>query len=91
MSEEDQKTLSQAMEDGRLINRKMEQFDVFLWMSEKEVAILSFPTLDGKFDYLGFTSKDDRALEWCFDLFRYYWESAVPKHELSFARPYEAQ
>ena len=91
ISEEDQKTLSQALEDGRLVNRKMEQFDVFLWMSEKEVAILSFPTLDGKFDYLGFTSKDDRALGWCDDLFRYYWERAEPKHELTFARPYEAQ
>ena len=91
ISEEDQKTLSQALEDDRLINRKMEQFDVFLWMSEKEVAILSFPTIDGKFDYLGFTSKNDRAHKWCDDLFRYYWERAEPKHELTLARPYKAQ
>lgn len=91
VSEEDKKTLSQAAEDGRLISRKIEQFDVFLWMSEKEFAILSFPTFNGKFDYLGFTSKNDRALKWCKDLFRYYWESAEPKHELTFARPYEAE
>jgi len=88
ISEEDQKTLSQALEEGRLVNRKMENFGVFLWMSEKEIAILSFPTLDGTFDYLGFTSKDDRALKWCNDLFNYYWDRAEPKHELSFARPY---
>jgi len=88
ISEEDQKTLSKALEEGRLFNRKMEQFEVFLWMSEKEIAILSFPTLDGTFDYLGFTSKDDRALKWCNDLYSYYWDRAEPKHELSFARPY---
>ena len=88
ISEEDQKTLSKALEEGRLFNRKMEQFEVFLWMSEKEIAILSFPTLDGTFDYLGFTSKDDRALKWCNDLYNYYWDRAEPKHELSFARPY---
>jgi len=88
VSAEDQKTLSQAQEAGRLINRKMEQFDVFLWMSEKEVAILSFPRVDGTFDYLGFTSKDDRALNWCNDLFKYYWERAELKHDLTFAKPY---
>jgi len=90
VSEEDRTTLSRAFENGRLVNRKMERFDVFLWMSKKEVAILSFPSLDGTFDYLGFTSKDDRALKWCNDLFEYYWERAKPKHKLSFARPYDS-
>jgi len=90
VSEEDQKTLSQALKDGRVIPRMLEQFDVFLWMSEKEVAILSFPTLDGKFDYLGFTSSSDRAIKWCNDLLRYYWERTKPKPVLTFARPYEA-
>jgi predicted transcriptional regulator len=88
VKEEDKKTLSQALEKGCLIPKKIEQFDVFLWMSEKEAAILSFPTFDGKFDYLGFTSKEDRALKWCNDLFEYYWEMAEPKRELTFARPY---
>ena len=88
VSEEDQASLSQALEDGRLVARKIEHFDVFLWMSEKEVAILSFPTLDGSFDYLGFTSKEEKALKWCSDLFEFYWESAESKHELSLARPY---
>lgn len=88
VSEEDKTILSQALADGSLINRKMEQFAVFLWMSEKEVAILSFPSFDGKFDYLGFTTKDDKALKWCNDLFRYCWERAETKNELSFARSY---
>ena len=91
VSEEDKKTLTRALKEGSLVNRQMEQFDIFLWMSEKEVAILSFPSFDGKFDYLGFTSKEDRAIGWCDDLFKYYWERAEPKHEMSFARPHEAE
>jgi predicted transcriptional regulator len=88
VTEEDQKTLSQALEEGGLVPRMIEKFDVFLWMSEKDVAILSFPTLEGKFDYIGFTSSNDRVLSWCNDLFRHYWERAESKHELSLARPY---
>lgn len=88
VSLEDQKTLFQAKEAGRVHNRKMERFDVFLWMSEKDVGILSFPTIDGKFDYLGFTSQDKVTLKWCKDLFRYYWDRAEIKQDLTFARPY---
>jgi predicted transcriptional regulator len=91
VSEEVQKTMLLAQKDGILINRKMEQFDAFLWMSEKEVALLSFPTFEGKEDYLGFISKDDRAIKWCDDLFKYYWVRAKSKPEITFARPYEAE
>ena len=85
---EDQEILMKAVTDGRLVNRQMAQFDVYLWMSEKEVAILSFPDLDGGFDYSGFTSEDEQVLKWCRDLFDHYWELSQPKHELSFGRPY---
>ncbi len=91
VSEKDKKILSQALKEGGLVPRTIEQFDIFLWMSEKEVAILSFPTLDGKFDYTGFTSSNNRVLSWCNDLLKHYWERAKPKHELSFARPYSVQ
>jgi predicted transcriptional regulator len=91
VSEEVPKTILLAQKDGMFINRQMEQFDAFLWMSEKEVAMLSFPTFDGKEDYLGFRSKDDRVITWCDDLFKYYWERAKQKPEISFARPYKAE
>jgi len=51
--------------------------DVILYMSEKEVALLSFPTLNGNYDYRGFTSTDPAALEWCRDLFYHYWEQGT--------------
>lgn len=45
--------------------RMLDEIDVFLWMSEKEVAVVSFPTLEGNFDYKGFTSRDEGAIRWC--------------------------
>jgi len=59
---------------GTMADRTHEKIDVTLYMSEKEVAILAFPALTGEFDYLGFTSTDPKVLEWCKDLYSYYWE-----------------
>ena len=53
----------------------MEKFDVTFILNEKEVAILNFLGLSGEFEYFGFTSTDEKAVEWCKDLFEYYWES----------------
>ena len=48
-------------------------------ISEKEVAALAFPEVTGGFDYLGFTSRDEKTLKWCTELFQYYWDRAKPK------------
>jgi predicted transcriptional regulator len=60
---------------GSLENRYLERIDFALFMSEKEV-LFDFPDNDGNFDYMGFTSTDDKAVEWCKDVFNYYWERA---------------
>ena len=83
---EDKQTISSAMTSGLCKMGTLDRIDVFLYISEKEVAIISFPTLDGKFDYLGFSSRDERAHKWCRDLFEYYWERTEPKHEPDFAQ-----
>jgi predicted transcriptional regulator len=70
------------MQEGSFTPREAERADVFLAMSEREVAALSFPNRDGRFDYLGFTSKGSAALRWCEDLFEHYWERARPKTNL---------
>ncbi len=59
--------------------RGMETVDVFMAISEKEVAALAFPEVTGGFDYLGFTSRDEKTLKWCTELFQYYWDRAKPK------------
>ena len=70
-----------VLKDARLKGffkvRSSDTAEVFIAMSEKEVAALAFPAVDGRFDYLGFASKDEKAHGWCLDLFEHYWESAA--------------
>lgn len=61
-----------------LEKKTLESIDVFLYISEKMVAV-AFPIGDGRFDYLGFTAADRRSILWCRDLFLHYWEQAKPK------------
>jgi predicted transcriptional regulator len=61
--------------DGSLRTKYLERIDLGLFMSEREV-LLDFPDHAGNFDYVGFTSTDGRAVEWCKDVFDYYWERA---------------
>jgi len=52
--------------------------DVMLYMNEKEVAILCFPSLNNQYDFAGFTGDDPLALGWCRDLFHHLWEKGRP-------------
>ncbi len=60
----------------KLENRFLERIDVFLCLSEQEVASLAFPNLEGKLDYIGFRAEKDFAVEWSKELFMYYWNRA---------------
>jgi hypothetical protein len=54
-----------VLKDARLKGffklRSSDTAEVFIAMSEKEVAALAFPAVDGRFDYLGFASKDEKV------------------------------
>jgi len=76
LSDEVIEAIKVARTSGLLKERVLEKIEVFLWISERE-AVVALPRLDGKFDYLGFTSTDDRARKWCMDVFDYYWEKAA--------------
>jgi predicted transcriptional regulator len=54
--------------------RWADNVDVYLMMSEKEVAGITFRTVDGVFDHVHFSGSDLRFHGWCKDLFEYYWE-----------------
>ena len=58
-------------------DRVLPTIDLILMMSEKEVALLAFPTPEGEFDYFGFMSTDGAFKEFCFDLHQYYWKQAI--------------
>lgn len=47
---------------------------LLMYLSEKELALLSFPKRDGRFDFFGYSSSDEGILSWCHDLFLLYWE-----------------
>jgi len=74
LKKEDRQAIYHARATKLLEERSVEHMDILLWMSEKEVGLLSFPKLDMSFDLLGLTSTDRLACAWCKDLFQYYWE-----------------
>jgi len=49
-----------------------------LFMTDKE-ALFGLPTMDGKFDYGVFLSKDQKFRGYCLDLFNYFWDQGKPK------------
>jgi predicted transcriptional regulator len=81
--EEYTQMLRHARSTGIIEERMLNQLNVYLYMSEKEVAVVAFPLIDKRFDYLGFTSKNERAHTWCRDLFKYYWDQAYPRLKLA--------
>jgi len=83
VSAEDKQILYRALTTGSIKMGTLERLDVYLWMSEKEVAVIAFPTIHRKFDYIGFTSTDERAHKWCGDLFKFYWGRIEPKREFT--------
>lgn len=45
-------------------------------LATENYATFAVPTLNGKMDYTGFNSDDERFRKWCQDLFNYYWDRA---------------
>jgi predicted transcriptional regulator len=72
--------LREARLRGQFQVRASDSALIFIAMSEKAVAALAFPSVEGRFDYLGFTSSDEESHRWCRDLYLHYWDSArVPE------------
>jgi predicted transcriptional regulator len=66
----------QAARLGKFESRYLDTIDIVIFISEREVAAICFPDLEGKFDYLGFTSKSELTHSWSKSLYSYYWNSA---------------
>jgi len=66
------------MRGAGLYKERLLDIGLVLYMSEKEVALLSFPQREGRYDFYGFTTTDEAAHKWCGDLFMHYWETASP-------------
>jgi len=66
-----------ASRSKKLESRFLDRVDVFLCLSEKEVAALAFPNLERKLDYIGFRAESELAVEWSKTLYTYYWNKAT--------------
>jgi predicted transcriptional regulator len=73
------RTVTDARKDGRLEERFLTPLGAYIFMSEREVAMLAFPLADGRFDYIGFASQSESTHSWCKDLFQTLWAQATPR------------
>lgn len=74
---EDREAYRTALAKGQLLQRYIDRMSTTLWLSEKE-CVVAFPTSEGRFDLLGFSSKQKAALDWCRDLFESDWNHSEP-------------
>lgn len=79
--EDVRKTIVRLRSKGFVFDRLLPDIDIHLFMTEKEVASAAFPLHSGRFDYLGFTSKDPQVHNWCHDIYDHFWEVAKPRTE----------
>jgi len=61
----------------KLESRFLEDVDIFLCLSESQVAALGFPNLEGKLDYIGFKAENEVSAEWAKALYNHYWSKAT--------------
>ena len=68
--------MSEARIAGNMKVKISDSANIFIAMSEREVAVVAFPFANGRFDYLGFTSSDRRVHSWCAEVYQFYWDRA---------------
>lgn len=78
---------TKAIRANKMDLRLLERVDVFLCLSEKEVAALGFPTMEGKLDYNCFKTAKEPATQWAKTLFEYYWSKASSQLPDQLANP----
>jgi predicted transcriptional regulator len=67
----------EAMKAGKFELRFLENVDLQICLSEKEVAALCFLNTEGKIDYHGFRTKDELSFKWAKALYSHYWNMAT--------------
>ena len=72
---------------GRNENKTLKQIDVSMVISEKE-ALLAFRFKDGKMDFRAFSVVEPLSLNWCKELYLYYWSKAIIGHPKGYPSPF---
>jgi predicted transcriptional regulator len=71
---------SLARRDGLLEERYVDSLPFMLWVSEKAAEEM-FPTIQGEFDYKGFSVSSTDGIQWCKELFHHFWDPAKRRPE----------
>lgn len=74
----DEDVAIKIMAEGIQEERLTQNVNLILYMNEREVGIMAFPLLTGRYDFAGFTSTDERTHRYCRELFEHYWRKAEP-------------
>lgn len=61
----------------RLDTRFLDDVVLGLIITEREVGLITFKTVEEEIDYTGFNSDDETCQRWASDVFSYYWEKAT--------------
>jgi len=72
-TKEDREAYLNALRSSQIQQAYIDRMDATIWVSEKELALLSFPKPDGTFDMTGFKSTENKPTQWCKELFESYW------------------
>jgi predicted transcriptional regulator len=75
MTSEETQALDRTRRTPLVEQRMLDDVNVLLFLSDN-CYVLAFPTSEGQHDFKGFTGTHDSALNWCRELFQFYWDEA---------------
>ena len=75
MTSDETQALSRTRQTPLVDQRMVNDVNIYLFLSDNR-GVIAFPTSDGQYDYRGFTATDCSSLNWCRELFEYYWAEA---------------
>jgi predicted transcriptional regulator len=82
LSSEESHALSRTRGTPLVEQRMIDEVDLCMFISDS-LCVFAFPTSEGKFDYIGFVGTDKLALNWCRELYNYYWDEAETRKSSS--------
>lgn len=76
MTSEETQALNRTRQTPLVDLRAVDEVNIYLFLSDTR-CLVAFPTSDGQFDYKGFTATDESSLQWCRELFQFYWDEVA--------------
>jgi predicted transcriptional regulator len=82
LTSEESKAYSRTRSTPLYEQRMLDDVPLQLYLSDSQ-SVMSFPNADGMYDYIGFASTEETALDWCNDLFNHHWTGSESRARVS--------